>query len=329
MDSFKGGNRGVCYLSWSRGTLRFMPKVVPKASVTRVDAPDGKSSMFVSRAGGDDENPAQSGLDAAADLAVEMARARLERAGLGNVPGTEQHLQRLRTEHRAWLEHETRSSGIAPRIIRLFEAPTKKDAVRVAHQLAITKSQWATLLLNAREYGYRVNRKVREFLPDNHDALSQEMSEALGEIAGPGPAGPRLARAMRRANALHDQTRVVNAFMFSKGAKWHCFYFAFGDLLGDHHGTPHVHYLSHRWIAPGLSKETVWASFEKRSLSLPSEHIRYVDESASPRVPGQRFFGDGQNVHVLRVDNGMAVREHNQPSTAKEGLDEDPADRES
>src|SRR5207302_10158025 len=83
-----------------------------------------------------------------------------------------------------------------------------------------------------------------------------------------------------------------------------CFFFDYDDIGGEHHTGPHLHYLSHRWSASGLDRETVWSAFEERRQSLPRVHIAYVDERAPGRWrrPGEKFFGTGGNYHILRVD---------------------------
>jgi hypothetical protein len=116
--------------------------------------------------------------------------------------------------------------------------------------------------------------------------------------------------------------------MFTKGAKWHCFFFDYDDIGGEHHTGPHVHYLSHRWAVPGLERETVWAAFEERRQSLPREHISYIDESdpRPGRPRGEKFFGSGESYHILRVDR-PPPDQNDQPAapgdTDSEGTEDD------
>jgi hypothetical protein len=103
-------------------------------------------------------------------------------------------------------------------------------------------------------------------------------------------------------DALRMEEKRVVAHMFSKGAKWHCFFFDFSDILGEHHAGPHLHYLSHRWTTPGLTRESVWAAFDSRKNSLPrGQHIAYLDTRVDPSTRGRRFWMKGPP-HVLRVD---------------------------
>jgi hypothetical protein len=188
-----------------------------------MDAPDGKSSLFILQGGADEDDTPGDSLDACADAALEMWREILKRkrgTTFAALPFVDAFLRKKRDEYRRELEAEIRAEGIAPGIIRLFDAPTKKDAVKAARDLTITKREFANLVINARrQLGFRHRRKIREFHPDDHESFSEDVSRAMASIEGPGPSPPGFAKAMRKANAIYDERKILVANMFWKGSK--------------------------------------------------------------------------------------------------------------
>jgi hypothetical protein len=280
------------------------------STISKIDAPDGGSSLLVIQAGPDEDESSESKLDASAEMFYIAQRERVQRAGLAHLPGAEALLRQKQREYRAKLEREIRAEGIAPGIIELFEAPTKKAAIDVARRLTITNTQFANLVINAQwQLGYRHRQRIRDFRPNHHEAFSDDISRALGRIKGPGPVSADVAKDLRKMNALSSEHKHVVAHLFSKGAKWHCFFFDFDDLLGEHHTGPHLHYISHRWSVPGVTCETVLDAFETRRNSLPrGEHIKFVDPRAGSHARGKQFMGKG-TPHILRIDRPAKQKE--------------------
>jgi len=272
-----------------------------KAGFSRLDSPDGKSAVYVLQAAPDsDGGHSRQSLEACVEMQVDAMSWVARRKGLDITPELEQALREQARNH--WKEHERqmRAKGIPPHIMKLFEAVTKREAVRLASKMVITKDELTQLIFNSRTHlGYRHRLRVREFHPAHHETFSDDISEAIGK-ARPGPATPEMVKAMRKMHAIFEERKRVHAHMFERGAKWHCFFFDMNDVTDPEHG-PHLHYISHRW--PGIDRDAVLAAFDERRHSLPRQvHIRYLDESLEQPARQRRVSVAPTSGHVLRVE---------------------------
>ncbi len=270
-----------------------------QAGFSRIDSPDGKTSLFHVWAGSE-EDPARGLLEASVGMEIAMEREVLRRKGLDGAPGVEEMLQQKRVELREKWERQVRAEGVAPHLVQLLAAPSKRDAERLASSMVVTSREFANLVLNAHALlGYRHRLKVREYRPDHHAAFSDEVSEALHD-AKAGPASPEMEKAMRKVGAMFDERKRVHAHLFERGAKWHCIFFDFNDMTDQERG-PHLHYVSHRWT--GLRRDAVLAAFDERRQSLPRRiHIQYVDDGLERAARRHRFMVKKGVLHVLRAD---------------------------
>ena len=83
-----------------------------------------------------------------------------------------------------------------------FEAVTKREAVRLAWKMVITKDELTQLIFNSHSHlGYRHRLRFREFHPPQHKTYSDDISDAIGK-ARPGPAAPEMVKAMRKMHAI-------------------------------------------------------------------------------------------------------------------------------
>jgi hypothetical protein len=271
--------------------------------VRRLDLPDGSAILVGSAGPGTDH--VQGVLDGMVEMQLTKARERLRRAGIPLDASAEERLKVLASGFRRDFEGHVRGRGIAPRIVNLLAAPSKRDAERLASAMTITAEQFSDLMFNAHaQLGYRHRMKWREFLPPHLEGISDKISDALRD-AKPGPATPEVAKAMRKVQATMEERKRVHVHMLERGAKWHAFFFDLNDVTDLDHGPgPHLHYISHRW---GIDREAVWTDFDERHQLIPRRvHIRFVNERLERaeherrRARANRMPGPG---HVLANDD--------------------------
>jgi len=116
-----------------------------------------------------------------------------------------------------------RAKGIPPHIMKLFEAVTKREAVRLASKMGSPKDELTQLIFNSARTWLPHRLRVREFHPAHHETFRRHF-RAIGK-ARPGPATPEMVKAMRKMHAIFEERKRVHAHMFERGAKWHCFFF--------------------------------------------------------------------------------------------------------
>jgi hypothetical protein len=259
--------------------------VVPPRRVRRIESPDGKSTLFHTSPTPDGDAVYEVE-QTTIELHVEVERDVLRHRGVALTPAVEEYLRRRAVLFARNLAREKRARGIAPHLVQLLSAVSKRDAERLASAMVIDADEFTALCFNARALlGYRYRVKWKEFHPDHHHGYSDEISKALRD-AKVGPATPKLAKAMRKMRAMFDERKRVHAHMFQRGAKWHCFFFDLNDLTDPDRG-PHMHYISHRWA--DVSLEAVWNAFDERHQSIPrGVHIQYREERMEQEAARRR-----------------------------------------
>lgn len=184
-------------------------------------------------------------------------------------------------------EREMRTLGVPPQLKHLFDATTKREAEKLAREMVLTQEDFSRLVFNAHtQLGYHHRLAVREFQPEHHAAMFEDVVEGL-DAASAGTASRELeAVVSRKTDALFRERKRLMLHTFKRGAKWHAFFFDFNDMSGHGKIGPHVHYLSHRWA--DVTFDAVVAALEVRHQSLPrGVHVRF---DPPPREePGRRI----------------------------------------
>jgi len=170
---------------------------------TRLDSPDGKSAVYVLQAAPDSEGGhSRQSLEACVEMQVDAMSWVARRKGLEVTPEFEQTLREEARVYWKEFERQMRAKGIPPHIMELFEAVTKREAVRLAWKMVITKDELTQLIFNSHSHlGYRHRLRFREFHPPQHKTYSDDISDAIGK-ARPGPAAPEMVKAMRKMHAI-------------------------------------------------------------------------------------------------------------------------------
>ncbi len=75
--------------------------------------------------------------------------------------------------------------------------------------------------------------------------------------------------------------RVMHIHLLESSQAWHCFFFTFRDIQGEHWSDCHLHYISSLW---GKSKESTLIDLRGRSHNVRSEHVKFVQTPLNQKV---------------------------------------------
>lgn len=267
------------------------------ARTARFDSADGSSSVFGVEGRG--ENPALGILRATAAQSAEMELETLRRKG----KLSRETERAARSRAARWLaeqERKLRTLGVPQHLQQLFGATTKREAEKLARNLVLNDEDFSRLVFNAHtQLGYHHRLEVREFRPEHHAAMFQDVVDGLDAVASSGSLPDNPVGISRKTDALFRERKRLTMHMFKRGAKWHVFFFDFNDMADDKFG-PHVHYLSHRWAE--IAFDEVMEALEHRRQSLPrGVHVRF--ERRRSDAPGRRLLISATG-GVYRTDSG-------------------------
>ena len=172
-----------------------------------------------------------------------------------------------------------RAKGFPWMIRELMLAPGKAEKERVAKRLRITGTTFQQLVVNCGIRGYTHRSKSLEHVPDHLQPSAAEFDA----IEGPNPEASEVGRKfLRKLDARFKERRCPTVHLFEKGLdEWHIFCFAYEDALHDENHWEygkHLHYIASDF-GLRMTKDEVWAAFDKRKVSLPSLHIPFDLES--------------------------------------------------
>src|SRR5438876_3295133 len=107
-----------------------------KPGFTRLDSPDGKSAAYVLQAAPDsDGGHSRQSLEACVEMQFDSMSWIARRKGIDVTPGFEQALRQEARRYWTEFERQMRAKGIPPHILKLFDAVTKREAVRLAAKI--------------------------------------------------------------------------------------------------------------------------------------------------------------------------------------------------
>lgn len=162
---------------------------------------------------------------------------------------------------------------IPENFLKLLDAPTKKDQIRLLRGQSLNTEIWFAFIVKAWEtYGCTFSNYKFEGLPGNvkdadlpaliHDG---EELRVVGETAlSPG----------QLKNIILQRTVIVAKILDIKDS-WHCFFCTYRSLRGEESwdsGQPHWHYISDKW---GISRNDLIEAIKMGRHPSTSVHIAF------------------------------------------------------
>lgn len=157
---------------------------------------------------------------------------------------------------------------------KLFEAPTKADAQRLANQLVLDTRQFGDLIVIANRLGFTHELVTKEWAPD----FAARVPEIMDQIAaGSKSDDPKVKKkgtaGFNLIKQLFIQRKLLFSHFFVRENEWHVFYFSGEDYFGGHFDHPHVHYASHLW---NHDLATVKAELQKKDFRFSTAHLQMI-----------------------------------------------------
>ena len=112
---------------------------------------------------------------------------------------------------------ELRAKGLPEHLRALLEAPTKRDAERLARDMVITGEELVRLIVNCEKLGYRHSPRTVKFVPKHLERTEAE-TNAFFAPKDPGPLEGDARKFFRKVVATFNERRVINVHMFEKDA---------------------------------------------------------------------------------------------------------------
>ncbi|HAU0974089.1 TPA: hypothetical protein JBH57_14000, partial [Legionella pneumophila] len=156
---------------------------------------------------------------------------------------------------------------------KIIEAKSKQEVEAIIKNIIIQEDEFSNFIINCGLLGLYWQKKHNTFL-SKEDKVSDEEKDLFSTSND-----SQLKRKIfRKMIAEHDKKKYisVHAFYNLDKSKWHIFYFDFKDIekIENHHGLPHLHYISYLW-GNNFKLDDVWKMFNQRKVSLPKIHIRW------------------------------------------------------
>ena len=156
---------------------------------------------------------------------------------------------------------------------KLINADTKNAATKLCKEITITHEQFSDFIQLSQEDGYEHELLRSEFLPNG--IQKEEMPNLVHYEEGKEVyVGGETNLSEGQLKSAITQRKRIHVHFFDKNDDWHCFYFTFSDVKGDHwNEQEHIHYISKLWT---LSKEAVKeALLSERRHRQVGEHVKY------------------------------------------------------
>jgi hypothetical protein len=178
----------------------------------------------------------------------------------------------LAVENWAKTKEEMRKRGISEEIRCLLSASKKSIAQKVCKEIILTHESFSDFVFLSKEEGYTHELLTADFLPDG--ILEEDLPELIQfeegrELYVKGETN--LTEAQLKSVIKHR--KKIHLHVFGNGELWHCFYFTFSDMRGDHWRSQHLHYVSNLWT---LEKDyVISALMDSRKHNQVGDHIKY------------------------------------------------------
>ena len=164
------------------------------------------------------------------------------------------------------IDRKASKEGLPDKLKVLFEINKKSKAIRYCKNLELSEDELYLLIHNSSQIGFKCHSKFAEYVPSHLKLTDLDISRIHNNQ-------PEKFR--KKVNAIFSERRHISAHLFDRGGQWHCFYSAYQDLEPTHWRCSHLHYVSYLWTQ--LTKERIWAAFDKRSTNIPGNiHIKLI-----------------------------------------------------
>jgi hypothetical protein len=166
---------------------------------------------------------------------------------------------------------EFRKIGVADVIKEVMTCRTPKIADSVARNRKLTITEFVAAMHCLRHLGYSHRLEIQYRIPDSIKDLKLPKEINLtpkgNVIRGSGE--NRISESL--AGEIEKRISAMRIHLFEKGSEWHCFYFGYRDIRGEHSSVgTHVHYCSHNWQP---SAQMVLKLLKQPKYSIKSAHI--------------------------------------------------------
>jgi hypothetical protein len=201
---------------------------------------------------------------------ADILKDALELKGIAVTPEIERLTLELCRKKLDENDREADKRGIPEKIKVLFEISKKSEVVKYCRNIELSEDELYLLVHNSSQIGFRHRSKFAEFVPQHLKVTDSDISNLHNNK-------PR--KLVKKAKAIFLERRRIHVHLFERGNQWHCFYDSYQDMESGSkshwkYGS-HLHYVSHLW--PQLTKEGVWAAFDKRFTDISgSIHIRLI-----------------------------------------------------
>jgi hypothetical protein len=161
------------------------------------------------------------------------------------------------------LDIKDAKKGVPDKLKALLEINKKSKVIKYCKNLELSEDELYLLIHNSTQIGFKCRSKFAEYVPPHLKLTDLDISRLHNNQ-------PEKFR--EKVKAIFSERRHISAHLFERGDQWHCFYSAYQDLEPTHWRCSHLHYVSYLW--PRLTKERIWAAFDKRSTNIPGNiHI--------------------------------------------------------
>jgi hypothetical protein len=156
--------------------------------------------------------------------------------------------------------------GVPDKLKVMLEIDKKSEVIKYCKNLELSEDELYLLIHNSSQIGFKCHSKFAEYVPSHLRLTDLDISRLHNNQ-------PEKFR--KKVKAIFSERRHISAHLFERGEQWHCFYSAYQDLEPTHWRCSHLHYVSYLWSQ--LTKERIWAAFDKRSTNIPGNiHIRLI-----------------------------------------------------
>ena len=166
---------------------------------------------------------------------------------------------------------EIKNRGISSGIKRLLAAKDKSEATRVCSEIEISHSDFSDFIVLSRAEKFKHSLRTFEIIPED---LKGKKLPKLVHLKKTGELHIEGDTELTEGQLKHliQNRKNMHVHIFDLDKVWHCFYFTFGDLKGNHWTSQHLHYFSHLWT---YSREKIYENLSQKRHSQTGEHIKY------------------------------------------------------
>ncbi len=168
--------------------------------------------------------------------------------------------------------NEIIKTEIPENFIKLLDAKSKKEQVKLLHGQTINPDQLIAFIFKAWENGFSFSQYTSEH---HHKGLDESKLPKLFKMKD-GKVDKVVGETTLSEGQLKqviEQRKVIVAKFFDRGSEWHCLFLTFNSLAGKENwkgGQPHLHYISDKY---GLTREEAVNRFKSNNYPSTSVHI--------------------------------------------------------